>query len=197
MAKKVHRYVAGQKGSSTRVDDEPREARTVDGQDYVTTRGEERGVFVRGADYLLSRLPFTKYKYQEWSKTKRVIVGYLLWLVVLPVIPLAIMAIMWARDPQGFKKSPAFAILSAVTVAWFGLGLGYVNSQVPVDITDGQVTRSAQEKVKDQSTSNATGGKYYENCTAAFNDGVFDIPRSDPSYRTVLDRDGDGLACER
>lgn len=195
MAKKVHRYVAGESGSSRPV--KKREVRTVEGETYETVKGEERGMFLRGADYLLSRLPFTKYKYQGWSKTKRIVVGYLLWLVVLPVIPLAIMAIMWARDPQGFKKSPAFATLSAITVAWFGLGLGYVNSQVPVDITDGQVTRSAQDNVRDMEQSNPTHGKYYENCTAAFNDGVFNIAQTDPSYRTVLDRDGDGKACEK
>lgn len=163
----------------------------------VTTPGERKGVFLRGADYLLSRLPFTKYKYQNWSKTKRIVVGYLLWLVVLPVIPLAIMAIMWARDPEGFKKSPAFAILSIVTVVWFGTGLGYVNTQVPVDSTDGQVSKGSLENVKSRTTSAPTNGKHYENCTAAFNDGVFDIKKSDPSYETRLDRDGDGVACER
>lgn len=166
-------------------------------QQTVTTPGERKGIFLRGADYLLSRLPFTKHNYQNWSRTKRIVIGYLLWLIVLPVIPLAIMAIMWARDPEGFKKSPAFAILSIITVAWLGTGLGYVNSQVPVDSTDGQVTRGAQDKVKGQASSNPTNGKEYENCTAAFNDGVFDIAKSDPSYRTKLDRDGDGIACER
>ena len=195
MAKKIHRYVAGEGGSSRRVETVEVDKRT--SEERVVTPGEKKGVFLKGADYLLSRLPFTKYKYEKWSKTKRIVLGYLLWLVVLPVIPLVIMAIMWARDPQGFKKSPAFAILAAITAAWFGLGLGYVNSQVPVESTDGTVTRSAQEKVKDQAKSNTTGGKYYENCTAAFNDGVFDIARSDASYRSVLDRDGDGVACER
>ncbi len=165
--------------------------------EMVTTAGERKGIFLRGADYLLSRLPFTKYKYQDWSKATRIVVGYLLWLIVLPVIPLVIMAIMWVRDPEGFKKSPAFAILGVITVAWLGTGLGYVNSQVPVDSTDGQVTRSAQEKVKGQAASNPTNGKQYENCTAAFDDGVFDIKKSDPSYQSKLDRDGDGIACER
>ena len=163
----------------------------------VTTKGERKGLFLRGADYLLSRLPFTKYKYQEWSATKRIVIGYLLWLIVLPVIPLAIMIIMWVRDPEGFKKSPAFAILSVIVVAWFGVGWGYVNSQVPVDSTDGQVTNGAKDNVKDRSASEPTNGRIFKNCTAAFNAGVFDIKKSDKSYEPRLDRDGDGIACER
>jgi VCBS repeat-containing protein len=36
----------------------------------------------------------------------------------------------------------------------------------------------------------------YQTCAAAFRAGVHDIPRGDPRYRTYLDRDGDGIACE-
>jgi len=37
----------------------------------------------------------------------------------------------------------------------------------------------------------------YPSCAAAARAGVYDIPRSDPRYRTYLDRDHDGIACER
>jgi len=37
---------------------------------------------------------------------------------------------------------------------------------------------------------------YYRNCTAAHADGVYSIPRTAPAYRTQLDADGDGKACE-
>jgi hypothetical protein len=40
------------------------------------------------------------------------------------------------------------------------------------------------------------GRPVYPNCRAAFNAGVHDIPRGDPAYRLVLDRDRDGIACE-
>ncbi len=165
--------------------------------EVVTTHGERKGMFLSGADYLLSRLPFTKYKYQQWSKAKRIVVGYLLWLVVLPIIPVAIMVVMYLRDPKGFTKSPTFAVLSVITVAWFGVGLGYVNTQVPVDSTDGQVSNGSLNNVKNRTTSEPTNGRAFENCTAAFNAGVYDIKKSDPSYESRLDRDGDGLACER
>ena len=196
MAKTVHRFKAGQSGSSQPVETVKVEK---DGseQQVVTTKGEKKGIFLKGADYLLSRLPFTKYKYQNWSRTKRIVIGYLLWLIVLPVIPLVILIIMWARDPQGFKKSPAFPILGAIIVAWFGLGLGYVNSQTPVDSTDGQVTNAAKANVANKTTSEATNGRSFNNCTDAFNVGVFNIASTDPSYQAKLDRDGDGTACEK
>lgn len=44
--------------------------------------------------------------------------------------------------------------------------------------------------------SPAPTGTGYPNCTAAHNQGVYDIPRSDPAYRPDLDRDNDGIACE-
>lgn len=196
MAKTVHRYKAGGTGSSQPVETVKVEK---DGSEtaVVTTKGEKKGIFLTGADYLLSRLPFTKFKYQNWSRTKRIIIGYLLWLIVLPVIPLVILIIMWARDPKGFKKSPAFPILSAIIVAWFGLGLGYVNSQVPVDSTDGQVTNAAKANVANKTTSEASNGRVFNNCTEAFNAGVFNIAKSDSSYQAKLDRDGDGIACEK
>ncbi len=166
-------------------------------EDVVVTRGERKGAVLAGADYLLSRLPWFKYRYEGWSKTKRIIVGYLMWLIVLPVIPLAIMAVMYVRDPEGFKKSPWFAILSIITVAWFGAGLGYVNSQSPYETADGKVTKGSQAHVRDLSQSEPTEGRKFINCTDAFNHRVFDIPRGDASYEARLDRDSDGLACER
>jgi hypothetical protein len=36
----------------------------------------------------------------------------------------------------------------------------------------------------------------YANCTAAHNDGRWDIPQSDPDYWIGGDRDHDGVACE-
>ncbi len=36
----------------------------------------------------------------------------------------------------------------------------------------------------------------YRNCSEAHADGRYNIPSTDPAYRSQLDRDGDGLACE-
>lgn len=36
----------------------------------------------------------------------------------------------------------------------------------------------------------------YKNCSEAHADGRYNIPQDDDAYRSKLDRDGDGLACE-
>ena len=36
----------------------------------------------------------------------------------------------------------------------------------------------------------------YRNCSEAHADGRYDIPQGDAAYRSKLDRDGDGIACE-
>ncbi|WP_432984284.1 excalibur calcium-binding domain-containing protein [Dactylosporangium sp. CA-233914] len=38
---------------------------------------------------------------------------------------------------------------------------------------------------------------YYKNCTEARNAGAAPLYRGEPGYRAALDRDGDGVACER
>ncbi|WP_313860489.1 excalibur calcium-binding domain-containing protein [Mycobacterium sp.] len=44
-------------------------------------------------------------------------------------------------------------------------------------------------------TATAESGPY-KNCTAAHNDGRYDIPKGDSDYVASQDRDGDGVACE-
>ncbi|MFT3900430.1 MAG: excalibur calcium-binding domain-containing protein [Gordonia sp. (in: high G+C Gram-positive bacteria)] len=41
-----------------------------------------------------------------------------------------------------------------------------------------------------------TSVKYYENCTAAREDGAAPIQKGQDGYGDHLDRDGDGIACE-
>ena len=38
--------------------------------------------------------------------------------------------------------------------------------------------------------------RYFRNCRAAHAAGRYNIRRGDPSYRSALDADNDGLACE-
>ncbi|PID32568.1 calcium-binding protein, partial [Candidatus Saccharibacteria bacterium] len=45
--------------------------------------------------------------------------------------------------------------------------------------------------------SKSSAGRQFKNCSEAFEAGVFDIRRSDPSYQNKLDRDNDGIACEK
>lgn len=45
-------------------------------------------------------------------------------------------------------------------------------------------------------TTSAAGGVYYANCAAVRAAGKAPLHRGDPGYRSALDRDGDGIACE-
>lgn len=169
------------------------------------------------AVWILSRFPGVRYRYQAWGTTKRVIVAILLYLVALPIIPIVIAAVWYAKDPEGFKKSPLMPVLVAVIAAWLG-GFGWVANQTP--ITDGspyasvkaqadgeanavnadpaaEASQVSKDKIASQTTSKATNGRHFENCTAAFDAGVFDIKRNNPSYERRLDRDNDGIACEK
>ena len=62
---------------------------------------------------------------------------------------------------------------------------------------EANATQEARDKIANQKESNATTGQKFENCTQAFEAGVFNIKRSDASYQNKLDRDNDGIACER
>ena len=178
------------------------------------------GFFLRAAIWLLSRFPLTKNSYQNWTSTKRIVIGWILWFVLLPIIPIVAAIIWYLHDPEGFKKSPWSKALIGLILVW-AAGFGLVASQPsqldqnglysPVQTkADGEKPASnvaakpaavasdaAKQKVADQKVSNASNGRTFNNCTDAFNAGVFNIKRSDPAYSSALDRDDDGIACER
>ncbi|MFZ1258725.1 MAG: excalibur calcium-binding domain-containing protein [Candidatus Saccharimonas sp.] len=181
------------------------------------TTGPVRTTGPGWAVWILARFPGVRYRYQAWGTTKRCVVAVLLYLVALPIIPIIVAAVWYSKDPEGFKKSPVMPVLMAVIAAWIG-GFGWVANQTPV--TDGSpyasvkpqadgeatavntdpaatATQASKDKISSQSTSNPTNGRKFENCTAAFDAGVFDIKRNNPSYERRLDRDNDGIACEK
>lgn len=199
-----------------------------DGTDYSAQTKDSRvlaerdknanpGFFLRSANWILSRFFLTRQKYQNWTASRRVIVGWLLWLVLLPIIPIAVAALWYIRDPEGFKKSPWAKVLVGVVVLWAGyFGVVATNpSQADVngkyspiqtapngevsgeETTANTASEAAKQKVAAQSESKESNGKKFENCDAAFAAGVFDIKRSNASYERRLDRDNDGIACEK
>lgn len=103
--KKIYRYTAGGSGSSTQVDD-------------VKVVREREGLVLRGANYLLGRLPFTKNEFEHWSPARRILVGYLLWLLVLPIWPLVIITVLWGNTKL-LRRGLVFMILGIVAVLWF------------------------------------------------------------------------------
>lgn len=185
-------------------------------------RNAKGGFFLNAAVWLLSRFPFTKNKYQNWTASRRILIGWLLWLVCLPIIPAVAIAVWYFNDPAGFKKSPWAKALIALFVVWLG-AFGFVATEKPqfdangkyspiqtkangeqVDVNspnannpDAIASESAKEKVRSQKQSKSSNGRTFNNCTEAFEAGVFNIRRSDSAYQNKLDRDNDGIACER
>ena len=62
------------------------------------------------------------------------------------------------------------------------------------------MTRSKRttRKTRTNTSSNnkSSGSLHFKNCTDARNRGYSDIKRGEPGYRSGLDRDKDGVACE-
>lgn len=178
---------------------------------------EHPGFFLRGAVWIVSRFPYTRNKYQNWTTARTIIVGWLLWLVVLPIIPIVAAVIWYVRDPEGFKKSPWAKALLTLAVAWAGYAGVILTNPSQANVNgryspvqtqpNGEVagkvdavntpSAEAKQKIANQKESKASNGKKFENCTQAFESGVFNIKRSDASYLPKLDRDNDGIACEK
>lgn len=173
--------------------------------------------FLRSAVWLLSRFPLTRNRYQNWTSGRRILVGWILWIILLPIIPVVVLVLWYMRDPEGFKKSPLAKALIGITVIWAGYFGLVATNPAQLDVNgkyspvqtqpDGEKSGSsdnintpsntAKDKVRDLATSKDTQGRYFENCTVAFEAGVFNIKRSNDSYRPALDRDSDGIACEK
>jgi hypothetical protein len=175
------------------------------------------GVFLRGATWILSRFPLTRHRYQNWTSGRRILVGWLLWLIVLPIIPLVAIILWYIHDPEGFKKSPWAKALIGLFIVWAGYAGVIATNPSQADVNgryspiqtqpNGEIAGKAtaqntaapesKQKIANQTSSRDTNGRKFENCTQAFNAGVFDIKRSNPSYQNKLDRDNDGIACEK
>lgn len=112
--KKIYRYTAGGSGSSTQASD-------------VEVTKESVGFVLRGANYLLERLPFTKNDYEHWAKIKRIVVGYLLWIVVLPVWPLVVAGVLMFNGKVA-RKGITYGLLALVSLFWFWALVGLVTN---------------------------------------------------------------------
>ena len=201
---------------------------TVEGTDFSATTNDTRvlrerkenahpGFFLRSANWILSRFSLTRHRYQNWTSSRRVLVGWLIWLLVLPIIPIVAAALWYIRDPEGFKKNPWAKALLALAVVWAGYAGAVVTNPSQADVNgkyspvqtapngekQGTVnslntaSEAAKQKVASQAESNDSKGRTFANCSEAFEAGVFNIKRSNGSYQSKLDRDSDGIACEK
>lgn len=89
---------------------------------------------------------------------------------------------------QAYSKGRSFGLWSVNTCN----GL-----LVKPQATSNSSSTSATTTTPAPAASNQTNSSaYYANCTAARNAGVAPIYSGQPGYRSALDRDGDGVACE-
>ncbi len=211
MPKKVNRKKSAAPKTSTKAEDTTK-------IQTERERNAQGGFFYTAAVYILSRFFLTKNRYQNWTRGRRILVGWLLWLIVLPVIPIVAIIVWYMNDPEGFKKSPWAKALITLAVMWTGYAGLVVTEPSQADVNgkyspiqtepDGETkiinkdeaavpNEAAKEKVKNQKESRQSNGRTFDNCTEAFEAGVFDIKRSNDSYQQKLDRDNDGIACER
>ncbi|QQR52122.1 excalibur calcium-binding domain-containing protein [bacterium] len=159
-----------------------------------TTPAKRYGFFENAAVWLLARLPWFNTRYQNWTKTRRIVVGLLMYIIILPVIPTVVGIVMYVRNPEGFKKGNASKILGAIIAAQLALfGLVAVQPAMP----DNPVKDAVNEATGTNIQGEPTGGRVFDNCDEAFKAGVKNIPKTDLSYRAALDGDNDGVACEK
>ncbi|WP_414687635.1 excalibur calcium-binding domain-containing protein [Mycobacterium sp.] len=80
-----------------------------------------------------------------------------------------------------------------------GSSSGSTNSS-PVSPSAGSTSNSSASSsggsTANSSAGSTAGSPYYANCAAARAAGVAPLHRGDPGYRSGLDRDNDGIACE-
>lgn len=81
-------------------------------------------------------------------------------------------------------------LLSALTL---GLAAGYAWSAMPPATAEPAVQNADVPKPTPEDVVHSA---YYPNCRAAWDDGHAPIFRGQPGYRSELDGDGDGIACE-
>ncbi|MGW4893903.1 excalibur calcium-binding domain-containing protein [Kitasatospora sp. NPDC004240] len=69
-----------------------------------------------------------------------------------------------------------------------------VETQAPVVVP---TTKPVVPEPERTSAPSAPASVYFKNCDEAKAAGAAPLHRGDPGYRSALDRDGDGVACER
>ncbi|AFZ69381.1 excalibur calcium-binding domain-containing protein [Deinococcus peraridilitoris] len=109
------------------------------------------------------------------------------------------------KNNYGHPSSEALAVYKMVNAQVFRTDL---NGTVTVSVKpDGSYTVTAEQGLGTQKTTRTTTPApttpapttevYFRNCAEARNAGYTNIKRGESGYRSAMDRDGDGVACER
>lgn len=85
-------------------------------------------------------------------------------------------------------------LIQAEVMLYFSLGLEFKRTH-PLP-SDGRPNADCTPDTSSTDTGDHTSTPYYANCTEAREAGAAPILRGEPGYRSELDRDDDGIACE-
>lgn len=105
--------------------------------------------------------------------------------MVIVVAVFAIMAAVVAAIEED-RSEPEWRVPSPSPTSPVVSGIGNIATMAPVATT--KAVRTATQPAPRQT--------YFRNCADAKAAGVAPMRRGDPGYRSGLDRDGDGIACD-
>ncbi len=132
-----------------------------------------------------------------------------LWTVLLPILIIGPSAGKNAPDPTGSTPSPTTGGSPSTPSALPSPSPTPTSpspSPTPMPTTGeptvvvsppAVVTPTTETATPEPATSSALAEPFYRNCAAAKAAGAAPLRRGQPGYRAELDRDGDGIACEK
>src|SRR5947209_8779929 len=126
--------------------------------------------------------------------------------IIYPLVALTCIGIGTASSGNADAKPPTSAPLAAPGATTMSTTTTTVTSTSAPQVTTvtkaakaaATVTRTKTTTVTAAADSGGSGGGavYYANCSEARAAGAAPLHVGDPGYRSGLDRDGDGVACE-
>ena len=125
----------------------------------------------------------------------------------LVVLAIAAVAVLGACEQEADKKSggtvkPASSESTATTTApsstaTTAKATTSTTAKPATTSTTVKPSTTTTERLTTTTTAPTAGEAYYANCDAARAAGVAPIMKGQPGYRSGLDRDGDGIACDK
>ncbi|MEU9109109.1 excalibur calcium-binding domain-containing protein [Streptomyces xanthophaeus] len=153
------------------------------------------------------RAPYPRQPAQRWWRRPAVIITAL---VLLP--PLGIALAWMTRWTQGrkivatalsgvcFQSPEAGAAPADATLHLVAPGKtcpAATGTRLRAEVTQAPAPSPSQKDADGTSGTGGGGSTHYKNCDAAKAAGAAPIRKGQPGYRSALDKDGDGIACDK
>lgn len=93
-----------------------------------------------------------------------------------------------------FKKFKNLILIALISFSFANIGLSKTKK---TNKKSKKQTVKVKKKTKSTKKTKKVAKIYFKNCKQAYAAGYYNIKRGEPGYSSKLDRDGDGIACER